>query len=96
MGRYDGPALEAQISTLIAPVATKIEELRANMLGNKINDPAHVHPEDVPVVLTPEQAWEQDLSDYEQAAADRAAEEYDARFGTPPEPDWQSSDVYAE
>lgn len=96
MGRYDGPALEAQISTLIAPVATKIEELRANMLGNKINDPAHVHPEDVPVVLTPEQAWEQDLSDYEQAAADRAAEEYDARFGTPPEPDWQSIDVYAE
>ena len=66
------------------------------MLGRKINDPAQVRPEDIPVVLTPEQAWEQDLSDYEQAAADRAAAEYEAKFGTPIEPDWQSIEVYAE
>ena len=96
MGRYDGPALDAQISALVSPVAKKIEELRADMLGRKINDPAQVRPEDIPVVLTPEQAWEQDLSDYEQAAADRAAAEYEAKFGTPIEPDWQSIEVYAE
>lgn len=96
MGRYDGPALDAQISALVSPVVKKIEELRADMLGCKINDPAQVRPEDIPVVLTPEQAWEQDLSDYEQAAADRAAAEYEAKFGTPIEPDWQSIEVYAE
>lgn len=96
MGRYDGPALDAQISALVSPVVKKIEELRADMLGRKINDPAQVRPEDIPVVLTPEQAWEQDLSDYEQAAADRAAAEYEAKFGMPIEPDWQSIEVYAE
>lgn len=61
MERYGGDALAAQIGVLISPIASRIEALRADMLGNKINDPAQICSEDIPTVLTPEQAWEQDV-----------------------------------